>query len=223
MSRQVLSKISELTQINITDKYIFLNLTEKDYRKFYLIYLENVKKIETIVDEYFLGKVFENVSAVKTSSDLYKVNFKLMCSGKMISEYVIKLKDQETISVKINNVLNTETRNFIFHRDGKKFKCFPSNHSINQFKKRFEYIKQCKIHENDVLPMMREFFNKSEQYSNSKTRSRNSGHSEDAIYLRYVHNGEIGNFNWVLNPNTFEIITFELGGSFRDFNYARLL
>ena len=145
-----------------------------------------------------------------------------MCSKKIISEYILKLKEQETISVKVNNVLNTDTRNFIFHRDGKKNKCFPSEHCIKQFKKRFDYLNDCKLKDNDVIPTMIEIFNKSEQYNNSKTRYRNSNHNEDAIYLRHVHNGEITNYNWVLNPNTFEIITFEVGGSNRDINSVRL-
>lgn len=222
MARKVLSKISELTQINFTDKYIFLNLTELDYRKFYLIFLEHANKISSIVDEYFKDKVFENVSAIKTSSDVYNVKFKLMYSGKLISEYVIKLKDQTKISGKINSVNLIETRKFIFHKDGQKFNCHPSEHSIKQFKKRYEYLNDCQLKHYEIIPNMREIFNKSEQYQNSKTRYRNSNHTEDAIYLRYSHNGLVGSYNFVLNPNTFEIITFEIGGHLRYLNKARL-
>ena len=63
---------------------------------------------------------------------------------------------------------------------------------------------------NELIPTMIDIFNKSEQYSNSKTRYRNSNHNEDVIYLRHKHNGEITNYNWVMNPNTFEIITLKL-------------
>lgn len=218
MSRQILSKISEMTQIKITDKYIFLNLTENDYRKFYLTYLENIKNVENIVDDHFVGKDFETVYVVKTSSDTYKLKFKIMSSGKMISEYIIKLKEQETISTKVNSFLNMETREFVFRKDSKVNYCYPSEHCIKQFKKRFEYLNDCQLNEKELLNMMKDIFNKSEQYSNSKTRYRNSNHREDAIYLRHAHNGQFSKYNWVLNPNTFEIITFEIGGSKRDIN-----
>lgn len=218
MARQTISKISEMTQIKITDKYIFLNLTENDYRKFYLKYLENVKGIENIVNEYFLDKPFETVYVTKTSSDSYNIKFKITHSGKMISEYVIKLKEQEKVSTKINSFQNKETRDFIFRKDNKENYCYPSEHSIKQFKKRYEFLHDCELNDNEVLYYMKEVFNKSEQYSNSKTRYRNSNHNEDAIYLRYVHNGQVQKYNWVLNPNTFEIITFEIGGSCRDLN-----
>lgn len=199
-----------------------MNLTEKDYRSFYLIFLENVKNIVSIVDEYFKDKSFETVNVIKTSSNSYKINFKLICSGKFISEYVLKLKEQETISIKVNNVLNIDTRNFIFCRDGKKIKCYPTKHCIKQFKKRFEFLHDCQLEDNELIPTMIDIFNKSEQYSNSKTRYRNSNHNEDVIYLRHKHNGEITNYNWVMNPNTFEIITFEVGGNKRDINSVRL-
>jgi len=218
MARQTISKISEMTQIKITDKYIFLNLTENDYRKFYLKYLENVKHIENIVNNHFQDKSFDTIYVVKTSQDSYNIKFKIMYSGKMISEYVIKLREQEKVSTKINSFQNKETRDFVFRKDNKEIFCYPSEHSIKQFKKRYEFLNDCELNDNEVLYYMKEVFNKSEQYSNSKTRYRNSNHHEDAIYLRYVHNGQIQKYNWVLNPNTFEIITFEIGGSYRDLN-----
>lgn len=223
MPRQVLSKISELTQINITDKYIFLNLTELDYRKFYLIFLEHANKISSIVDEYFEDKKFENVSAIKISSDVYNVKFKLMASDKLISEYVIKLKEIETVpTVRKIDMTVPGSRNFIFRKDGKVFKCKPSEHSIKQFIKRYCLVNDHTLKEQEIIPTMREIFNKCEQFSNSKTRYRNSKHNEDAIYLRYNHNGQISRYNFVVNPETFEIITFEIGGTLRYLNKARL-
>lgn len=218
MSRQILSKISEMTQIKVTDKYIFLNLTENDYRKYYLIYLENVKHIENIINNHFQDNSFDIIYVVKTSQDSYNIKMKIMHSGKMISEYVIKLKEQKKISENVNAVLNKETRNFVFRKDNTEIHCYPTEHCIKQFKKRYELLTDGELNDNEVLHRMKEIFNKSEQYTNSKIRYRNSNHKEDAIYLRYVHNGQPLNYHWVLNPNSFEIITFEIGGNKRDLN-----
>lgn len=224
MTRKVLSKISELTQINFTDKYIFLNLTELDYRKFYSIFLEHANKISSIVDEYFKDKKFENVSAIKISSDVYSVKFKLMYSDIVISEYVIKLKEIETVpTVRKIDMTVPDSRNFIFRKDNKTFKCHASKHSIEQFVKRYCYLNDCNLKEQEIIPTMKEIFNKCEQYRNSHTRYRDSNNkNDDVIYLRYNHNGQIGRYNFVLNPKTFVIVTFEIGGTLRYLNKARL-
>ena len=75
------------------------------------------------------------MNVIKTSSNSYKINFKLICSGKFISEYVLKLKEQETISIKVNNVLNIDTRNFIFVGMGRKLNVIQLNIVLNNSRK----------------------------------------------------------------------------------------
>jgi len=137
--RQVLSKIGLFTQISITPDRVDLMFTETDYQKYYLNVAEYIQDMLELVDNYCEeNKVIGKIVGVKIGVIRNELLFKYMVNNKAIGKFCIPLK----LITKEEYILDSKnSQKFIYiDEENSKHECYPSDHALKQFSKRYCFI-----------------------------------------------------------------------------------
>lgn len=223
MDALITIKIATLSQIVITPSRINVTVVEKDYRDYYedirehvLVIQKNLEDLHNLTGDY-------RIVGTKIKSSTLVLTYVFTHNGKSLGKVFIPLDMGYGSITNENRNNNIQSNIFTYTYKGTKRVAIPTQHAINQFILRYNYVIGHNIIVGDkgAIPSMREMFNRSVEYNNWHTYMREKKRSKDCVYLRYetkMSDIYADTFGFVVDPITDEIITFELHGKHRDMN-----